>query len=142
MAQPSSNVPQPTTTKTAATAVPDQLILDEAGIPQAAHNLSFPPFPHLQLSNKNIALIPFADFVPKGIHIRDEDDDATSPEVDAEGVPTIMLNVIHDLEKTSKKNKRSKIPAGSKTKEDGTPKTWFEQWADNEILMRAERLDP
>ncbi|KAF8321675.1 hypothetical protein DL93DRAFT_2072483 [Clavulina sp. PMI_390] len=111
-------------------------------MPKAIHNLEFPPFPHIQ---KNVEIIPFADFKPKGIHIsgHDDDDDEVdvSPELDGEGVPTIMLRVTHDLEKTGKKNKKNKS-AGSKTRDDGTPKPWFEQWEDSEILMRAERLDP
>jgi hypothetical protein len=117
--------------------------------PPTSYNLSFPPFPHLQ---NNASLIPFADFVPKGTQIKADDDDdeeeedgAPAVELDGEGIPTVMLGVTHDLDRTNKKKPKSFAKGrarGSKTRADGTPKPWFEQWADNEALMRAERLDP
>lgn len=113
--------------------------LDQAPPTTAVHNLSFPPFPHLK---NNTPLIPFADFVPKGTQIKRDDDEedevATAVELDGEGIPTVMLGVTHDLDKSHKKRK-SKASSGGLTR---GPKPWFEQWADNEVLMRAERLDP
>lgn len=113
--------------------------------PPASYNLSFPPFPHLQ---NNTPLIPFADFVPKGTQIKvDENEDeeetqdrTSAVERDGEGVPTVMLGVTHDLGKSNKKSAKGRS-RGSKTRADGTPKPWFEQWADNEDLMRAEPLN-
>lgn len=102
--------------------------------------MSFPPFPHLQ---NNTPLIPFAEFVPKGTQIKGEEE-VDHVEVDGEGVPTVMLGVTHDLDKSNKRKTKSSASrkGGSKTRADGTHKPWFEQWADNEVIMRAERLNP
>ena len=105
--------------------------------PPTSYNMSFPPFPHLQ---NNTPLIPFAEFVPKGTQIKGEEEE-DHVEVDGEGIPTVMLGVTHDLDKTNKKKTKSSA-SRAKTRADGTHKPWFEQWADNEVVMRAERLNP
>jgi hypothetical protein len=105
-----------------------------------AYNLAFPPFP----STQGKTVIPFADFVPRGLAIKDHDDQGQPEEgeVDAEGIPTVPLGVVHELDKKKAAFSRKKKNSPSYLNEDGTPKRWYEQWADREPAMTAERLDP
>ena len=108
--------------------------------PAPVYNLAFPPFP----STLGRDVIPFSDFVPKGLALKVDEDEEEQQEVDGEGVPTVLLGVTHDLDKPKSKKKRTAIRTVIMDPVTGQPlpRRWYEQWEDNEPMMTAMRLDP
>lgn len=92
----------------------------------------FPPFP----STKDKEVISFNDFKPKGVQITDDD----QVEVDGEGVPTVMLKVIHDLDKAKSKKRKRK---GADPSDPNAPRmTWWEEWEELDSIKTIPALDP
>ena len=114
-----------------------------------APRLAFPPFPKPPLG---VEIIPFTEFKPLGIHIREEKADGEQPpeeqqkegddkeeggyvEVDGLGIPTMGLRVHHELtpmERERKGKRKSKKGLG------GRPARvlWYEEWAETENSRR------
>lgn len=125
-----------TTTVTAGTPAPArfELKFDDNGVPI----YFFPPFPD---PPPGVKIMPFKDFKPRGIQIKDElDDDAI--EVDGEGRPTARLNVKHDLSKPpTKKKKKSKTAAVKSGEQIIKRFVWYEEWAEGEELRSNFKYD-
>lgn len=101
---------------------PSKPTIDENGFLHYA----WPPFPNPPAGAK---IVKFKDFKSHGIQLSMMDEGV---ELDGEGVPTVQLNVKHELEpKPKKKNKAKKKLDGQEA-----PKrtAWWEEWAAGEDL--------
>ena len=94
--------------------------------------LKFPPFPAVP---DGVALVPFKDFKPLGIHVP-QDPPPDYVEVSAQtGVPTVTLRVHHDLTAMEKRKKKPKNRVGA----SGIllRQAWYDEWAETEHLRRT-----
>lgn len=128
--------------------------------------IKFPPFPTQPNTGEGASIIPFKHFKEHGIRIFSD----TGVEMDGLGIPTVELNVIHDLDEckteTRRKlkddrdvleGKRSKIATAAPVKLDPMEKAkdrrtqrfllfakkeWFDQWSEGEHLRGLKTYDP
>lgn len=95
----------------------------------------WPPFPPPPDGTR---IIPFSEFVPKGIVISIDDDQA---EHDAEGIPTIELLVKHGAA-SRKKSKKKKDPFADISEEELRKMTWDKRWELGEEMRTGRPLEP
>lgn len=118
-------------------------VLSEAAAPTAAPWLTFPPFP---TAPQGVPIIPFKDFKPKGILMKIEADSVeheNDEEVDAEGVPTVVLRVKHDLTEAEQSRKKKKRKTVQYVNVNGNTRRpmWYEEWAEGEAFRRTTAIN-
>ena len=89
--------------------------------------ISFPPFPEIP---QGVSIIPFSQFLPKGIKKRLVPH-PDYPELDGYGRPTAKLKVAHTSTSSDKwKKKKRRLGEG----DDGVVRryVWYEEWAKEE----------
>ncbi|KAI5117562.1 hypothetical protein M0805_004475 [Coniferiporia weirii] len=103
---------------------------DENAVPY----YKWPPFPG---APPGVTIVPFEKFAPSGIQLSLDDDDDGN-EFDGEGIPTVQLQVKHDLDAPLRKKKKTKKVA---TGEEVVRRfVWWEEWAAGEDL-RVHQYD-
>ena len=96
----------------------------------------WPPFPN---APKDVTIIPFHHFEPKGIVVSLEDE----PEVDGEGIRTVELLARHTVGGAGhRKGKKKKGPFADITDEELRKLTWDKRWELGEHLRGAQAMDP
>jgi hypothetical protein len=107
---------------------------------EVLQDLRMPPFP---APPPGVAIMPFKDFKASGIRVPvDEIGDEVEPEegaveVDALGIPTVVMRVKHTMDKTEKFKRRKKAKAPAVTTADlAKPRTWWEEWEESEQFRR------
>ncbi|KAI0072986.1 hypothetical protein K474DRAFT_1667146 [Panus rudis PR-1116 ss-1] len=106
--------------------------------------LRFPPFPQ---PPPGVTIIPFKDFKPSGLYVREEDseEDLSQPmpqEIDPLGIPTVTLRAKHGLTEgeQARKKKKRKTPAQRAAAAGGSqPRRllWFEEWEAGEAFRKT-----
>lgn len=96
---------------------------------KASHAYTFPPFPQ---PPQGVTITPFKEFKERGIQIAPGENDT---EVDALGIPTVVLGTPHDTDICKTNTKRKKPPQGPDwaLESDNTPRPsgkteWFDLW--------------
>ena len=124
---PGENTPAATQPEAAAT---------DAQLPD---RLQFPPFPQ---PPPGTTIIPFEDFVPRGIQINlDAEPDAE--EVDGLGIKTVELSVKHDFTEAERKKRRKTTgKRATAIGPDGQVRklTWWEEWEEGEQYRRMSPI--
>lgn len=130
-----SNLPKPATTTTTAMSLNNTEYL-----------VRFPPFP---LIPEDVQIIPWKEFKERGIKVHPGNEDI---EIDACGVPTIMLASVHVTDWCKTETKRAKTSGGKggpgkkKRKRKGgvgmnagpTAVDWEEYWEEREAAYRVQ----
>jgi len=100
--------------------------------------IRFPPWP---IAPPGIHVMPFKEFIERGIRMEAGPDDA---EVDALGIPTIPIRTRHatDQCKTNTKRKRE-AEEGVKSRKKGViRKGWEEVWRETEVIRFSRSFNP
>lgn len=99
----------------------------------------WPPFP---TPPEGVAIIPFKDFIPKGIIIDlNADEDV---ERDGDGIPTVVLQVKHTIGALGRPagSKKKQGPLAAMTEEELKRITWNQRWELGEDLRTAQPINP
>lgn len=108
--------------------------------------IRFPPFPKVP---DGVKIIPFKEFKERGIRVKPGGDD-NETEIDACGVPTVMLASCHSTDwcktETKRANQNGKGAAGRKRRKKRagginagpTLMDWEEYWEDREPAYRVQ----